>query len=68
MTKRDLPQWQTGWPDKPGVYIGFAETAERTDPPGIYVWDGETWSHSSGFYDHKVSHWMESDMQLPPPD
>lgn len=58
---RALPEWKTGKPLKPGLYVAFSTRPERTDGASLYYWDGKTWQHCSGFYDHAVDHWMELD-------
>ena len=56
--KRTLPEWNTGTPEKKGVYVCFSDNPRRTDGADLYHWDGKLWQHNIGWYDHAITHWM----------
>lgn len=62
MVERALPTWSTGTPPAPGYFIAFAAIPGRKDAAGLYHWDGELWTHWSGWHDCAVTHWMPSDL------
>jgi hypothetical protein len=66
MADREPPQWSTGRPPKSGIYIGFSDHPERSDKAGVYRWDGATFQHVSGWFDHAITHWMETDFPNEP--
>jgi hypothetical protein len=64
---RELPVWSEGKPAAPGVFIGFSVLPERRwETPSLYTFDGETFQHWTGWYDHGVTHWMPTDLPFEP--
>jgi hypothetical protein len=51
------PDWSTGTPPEPGVYIGWAANVARVRPE-LYEWTGQNWRHHRGWFDSHITHWI----------
>lgn len=61
-----VPNWQTGKPVEPGLYVGFSTLPGRLsrEHPSLYTFDGKVFQHWTGWYDHGLTHWIKTDLPV----